>query len=169
MEFLGELLGLGASGGLFGLLGAITGQVSKHFQAKQKHRFEIEKWNREERLLHLQIQVKTAETENELAIVNSSGSWDGLRASYQHSVDQPSYKWVAAVKSLFRPTLTLLLWLLAAWVFYKVIVEWPEIFDEVNKYDLIIYMVNTIFFCASTATVWWFGDRALTPMEFKNR
>ncbi len=172
MEWLNDLLGVGASaasGGLFGLLGAVGGQVSKYFQEKQRQAWEEKKWDREERLLQLQMKGRREETEQELAIVQQQGSWAGLRASYSSVIDQPSYKWVAAVKSLFRPLLTLVLWVMAGITFYLVVTVANKYFSGVELKELIKYMVYTIFFSASTAGMWWFGDRALSPPQFKNR
>lgn len=174
MEWLTDLLGVGASagagaGGLFGFFGALAGQVSKYLQEKQRQEWERAKWDREERMLHLQMQARAAETEQEILIANSEGSWRGLEVSHSSAVDLPSYPWVAAVKSLFRPFLTLALWLLAGWVFYLITSTASELFTEVELKDLVRYMVYSIFFSAMTAGVWWFGDRALTPPQLKNR
>ena len=65
-----------------------------------------------------------------------------------------------------------LLWFLAGWVFYRVVTAAEGVLREVLTAEdiaaLIRYMVFSVFFCASTATVWWFGDRALTPPGMKN-
>jgi hypothetical protein len=172
MDWLNDLLGIGASaasGGVFGLLGAIGGQVSKYFQEKQRQAWEEKKWDREERMIELQMKSRREETEQELAIVQQQGSWSGLKASYSAVTDQPSYKWVAAAKSLFRLFLTTLLWLMAGITFYLVVTAGKAYFNGAELKELVRYMVYTIFFSASTAGMWWFGDRALTPPQFKNR
>ncbi|MGH1371146.1 MAG: hypothetical protein ACRBBW_03865 [Cellvibrionaceae bacterium] len=172
MEWITDLIGVGASagaGGLFGLFGALAGQVSKYLQEKQRQEWERAKWDREERMLHLQMQARKAETEQEVLIANSEGSWRGLEASHSSAVDMPSYRWVAAAKSLFRPLLTIALWVLAAWVFHLVTAKANDLFTEIELKDLVRYMVYSIFFSAMTAGVWWFGDRALTPPQLKNR
>ena len=75
-----------------------------------------------------------------------------------------------AVRALFRPALTVLLWAIGAWVFYLVVggalIDWLKAVDIA---DLIRYMVFSVFFSASTATVWLFSDHALTPPAMKNR
>ena len=43
-----------------------------------------------------------------------------------------------------------------------------EVLTPQDMAALIRYMVFSVFFCASTPTVWWFGDRALTPPSMKN-
>lgn len=117
------------------------------------------------------MQARAAETEQELAIVSQEGAWEGLRAS--HQTDQSIKKvhvWVNDIRALFRPFLTLVLWLIAAWIFWLVIggalVEWLK---ESDITDIVRYMIFSVFFSASTATVWWYGDRALSPPNHKNR
>ena len=80
------------------------------------------------------------------------------------------HTWVNDLRALFRPVLTVGLWVLAGWVFWEVVsgtlTQWMR---EADIADVIRYCVHTVFFSASTATVWWFGDRALTPPERKGR
>jgi hypothetical protein len=113
----------------------------------------------------------TAETEQELAIVSQRGAWEGLNESQRSERSIKNvHLWVNDVRALFRPALTLLLWVLAAWIFWLVIggalIEWLK---EVDIKDILRYMIFSVFFSASTATVWWFGDRALSPPGQKNR
>jgi len=160
-----------ASGGIFGLLGAVVGQVSRYFQTKAEREFKKLEWEQENKLLELQMQAKQLETEQELAIVSQTGAWDGLEAAVRADARvTPVSNWAVNAKALFRPFLTISLWLIAGFVFYAIIT------GELHKWmtghevkDLIQYMVYTVFFSASTATVFWFGDRALTPPNMKNR
>ncbi|MFI2810155.1 hypothetical protein [Microbulbifer sp. JSM ZJ756] len=172
MEWLSGVIGVGASaasGGLFGFLGSVVGQVSKHWQEKQRQQWEMKKWAHEEELLRLNMEAKSQETEAELAITAQEGSWSGLNASHKNAVDQPSYRWVAAVKSLFRPFITVVLWILAALVFFTIADDVSGLLDPAERRELLVYMVYSVFFTACTATAWWFGDRALTPANFKNK
>lgn len=171
MEWLGNLLGIGAtaaSGGLFGVLGSVLGNVSKYFYRKQEQQWQREKWAQENKLQELQMKAGALETEQELAIESQKGSWRGLVASHQ-VVDPPSYKWVAAIKSLFRPFITLVLWVLAAWVFHQVVTTLRDLFSALEFKELVTYMVYSVFFAATTAAMWWFADRALAPPGLKNR
>ncbi|WP_444933630.1 hypothetical protein [Microbulbifer sp. JTAC008] len=172
MEWLSDLLGVGASavsGGLFGFLGSIAGQVSRYWQEKQRQEWEQKKWTHETELLELNMRAKSQETEAELALAAQAGSWSGLEASHLNAVDHPSYPWVAAIKSLFRPLITVVLWCLAAWVFAVVVNDVSELLSAAERHELLMYMVYSVFFTACTATAWWFGDRALTPANFKNK
>lgn len=160
-----DFVGLGASvasGGLFGLLGSVIGVGAKWLQRREA-RIQA----REEH----QMRIETMKVQME--ITAQQGSWNGLTASQQAETainSQPTYKWVVAAKSLFRPVLTLTLWAIAAYLFIRIVdgslKEW---FDAKEVQDLVRYMIYTTFFAASTATVWWFGDRALNPPELKNR
>lgn len=171
MEFLSDIFGLSASaasGGLFGFVGSVVGQVSKYFQEKQRQEWEKKKWEHEESLLKLQMQSKQLETEAELAIIAQEGSFKGLETSIQDSSHSVS-DWVSDLKGVFRPALTLILWALASFVFFEIINSVTDFLSTKEKNELVKYMVYSIFFTACTATAWWFGDRALTPPQFKNK
>ena len=70
---------------------------------------------------------------------------------------EASWPWVAAVRALTRPALTLLLWLLFAMLFLSAVAGGLEA-DTAG--GVIRTAVETIAFSASTALAWWFGDRA---------
>lgn len=172
MEWLGDLLGTGASvasGGLFGLLGSVVGVFAKTYQEKQRQEWETKQQAYELQLLDMQMKQRAQETEHELAIVAQEGSWQGMVSSQEMaSSGGETHMWVNDVKSLFRPVLTLTLWIISLYLFTSLaddskMLSQPEV-DELMK-----YMVYSIFFSASTATVWWFGDRALAPPGLKNR
>ena len=174
MGFLTEIFGIGASvasGGLFGLLGSIVGAGSKYLQEKQRQAWQREKWAYETELLKLQMEARALETERELAIVSQQGAWDGLARSAEAEMSvRGVHTWVNDLRALFRPGLTLCLWMIASILFFAVVsgrlVDW---ISAAELTGLVRYMVYTVFFSASTATVWWFGDRALMPPGFKNR
>lgn len=172
----GSLLGQAAaigSGGLLGIVGSLFGAAGKYLTEKQRQEFEIKKWEHETKLLELQMEAKKVETEMELALVSQTGSWEGLTSSIQADQSVAGvHAFVNDLRALFRPFLTILLWAIGGWVFYEIVsndgflLKW---INEMEIKDLIRYMVYSIFFCASTATTWWFGDRALTPPGMKNR
>ncbi|MEM6899413.1 MAG: hypothetical protein AAF583_06555, partial [Pseudomonadota bacterium] len=98
--------------------------------------------------LQLQMQANREETEAEIALAETAGSWDGLRASMmaEAAIGQ-SYPWVNAVRGLTRPTLTFLLWAIAGVIYFGA--------DAAGR-DAI---TETATFAATAATLWWFGDR----------
>ena len=166
MEQLAELLGMGASvasGGIFGAIGAMIGQWSQYKQKQQDNLFKEKEWMHEKDLIVLQQKGQALETELQLDISHSEGSWRGLEASINAdaALAKESYKWVNAIKSLFRPFLTTALWFLAGFVFIETVG-----LEELT--DIQEYMIYTVFFTASSATAWWFGDRTNTPKFLKN-
>ncbi|MEM6412512.1 MAG: hypothetical protein AAF683_13360, partial [Pseudomonadota bacterium] len=70
-----------ASGGLFGLVGTALGRVATFFERRQEQAHERARWAHEGELLQLQMQANREETEAEIALAETAGSWDGLRAS----------------------------------------------------------------------------------------
>lgn len=173
MEWLSLILGTGAtaaSGGLFGLLGAGIGSWFKSKQQAAQRLEDSDKRGHELKLLEMHMAQDQQETEQELAIISQQGSWKGLSESINaDSRIADTHKWVNDLKSLFRPFLTVCLWVLAGWVFHKVSSRGLEALNQAEVNELVKYMVYTVFFCASTATTWWFGDRALAPPGMKNR
>ncbi len=179
MEWLGDLLGMGAtvaSGGLFGVVGSLLGVVAKHYQEKQRQAWETKKWGHEESMQKLQMEARSQETEQEIELADSEGSWRGLSESIRADAQtKPTSGWATNIKALFRPFLTVVLWCLAGWVFWHVLSSMTDPDDPMSALpvseikELIKYMVYTIFFSASMATAWWFGDRALTPPQHKHK
>jgi len=174
MDILGSIADFGlsiASGGVVGLIGSLFGGVAKFFQERQRQKWEKDKWQHEYNLHELNLKAMRHETEMELAIESQKGAWKGLSASLRADKAGDNVSgWVNNIRALFRPFLTLCLWGVGAYVFYTMtqgaLRQWISPETEVN---IIVYIVQTVFFCASTATVWWFGDRALSPPGAKHR
>ena len=154
MDILGDLLGTGASalsGGLFGLVGNIATKVFGYFEAKQAFTQKLAEWSHESDLLKLQMQAKAAETEQEIHVAESQGSWSGLSASLSaEGALGASYPWVNAARALVRPALTLGLATFLATAFF---VMAPGDIDRA-------YVADSLVFAAVSSIVWWFGDRA---------
>lgn len=180
MEFLGDLLGIGATaatGGLFGLLGSIIGAGAKYLQRRQEIAAEREERAHELKLMDMQIRVGRSETENELKIVEAQTDANVRQASYgiRETLGSSVHKWVNDVRSLFRPFLTIALWALTAAVLIFIVRAMGDkgplagYITPPDAVQLVKYTVYSIVFSASTATVWWFGDRALTPPNMMRR
>ncbi|MBV9046270.1 MAG: hypothetical protein JO294_14195 [Alphaproteobacteria bacterium] len=154
MDILGTLLGTGTSamtGGLFGLVGNIATKVVGYFEQKQAFTQKQAEWLHEVDLLKLQMQVKAQETESEIKVAESQGSWSGLAGSLTaEGAIGASYPWVNAVRALTRPTLTVGLSTFLAAAFFAMN---PGDIDRA-------YVADSLVFAAVTAIVWWFGDRA---------
>lgn len=145
-----DIVGAAASGGLFGVLGTVAGRVANYFEKKQANQHQISMWQHEKEMHRLQMEARAAETEQEIDLAATQGSWSGLEASINaEGRIGKSYKWVDAVRALTRPTLTILLWFIAASI-------WLTTADE----GLRGRIVETVTFAATAATLWWFGDRA---------
>lgn len=167
MVDLASALGAGATGGLFGILGQVGNRAIGIWEAKEKRKDmvlayaqEEKRWGQERALLELQMKAKAEETENEMALADTRGSWDGLRASAGSEARAPdSYRWVAAVRSLTRPFLTLETQLVLLVLVFAV--QGPA------RAGLLQTVVDTAAFSASTALLWWFGERAQRPRGAK--
>jgi uncharacterized membrane protein YraQ (UPF0718 family) len=178
MESIGDILGgiAGAagniaSGGILGLFGSVVGVVGKYFQEKQRQKWEIKKHDMEVEMQRLQMEARAEETEQEIQLASAQGAWQGLQESYGLNIAKGEVsQWVNNVRSLFRPFLTIMLWIVA------IVVIWLLVSGLIAGYikedtvaELIEYSVRSLIFAASTATVWWFGDRALSPPNAKHR
>ena len=148
---IGSFLGTTLGGGLFGLLGNVASKVIGLYEAKQAFAQKKEEWTHEERLLDMQMKAKAAETEQELAVTASSGSWTGLTESLKaETAIGSTYAWVNAVRALVRPALTLGLGTFLCAAFFAM----PD-GDPTRA-----AVSESLVFAAVTAVVWWFGDRA---------
>lgn len=150
---MADIFGLGfdaVTGGVFGLIGTIMGRAASYFERKLAFTQEQARWLHEYKLHELQMQARQQETELELALAAQAGSWRGLETSIraEAAIGRAS-QWVINLLRLVRPFLTLLLWLITAWIFYM------------TKNGAI---VEAAVFAASAATLWWFGDRAVKPV-----
>lgn len=138
-----------AAGGVFGLVGTALGRVAGFFERKQSFAQEQAKWGHELKLHELQMQARAQESEIEIAIAQQQGSWAGLEASIKAdaAIGKASL-WVINILRLVRPFLTVMLWLIAAVIFFKTQSE---------------QIADAAVFAATAATLWWFGDRADRP------
>ena len=150
-----------ASGGILGLVGAGVGVAARHIQSKAEHRRRLTEQQHELALLDRQRAAAAEETEQELALAAAAGSWEGLRASLVHDTASGSAAnlpvWVQSARALMRPALTLVL--LGA-----VIVVWRSLGDVLPPAEAAesgAHLARAVVSAATTAVVWWFGDRSL--------
>ena len=179
MDFLGALGSAvtGLAGG--GFLGAIMGIGSKFLQERQRQQWEEKKWTHELKLMELQSQARASETESEIRIVQEEGSWQAKRESMKGEqamiLSGQPHPAVIGIRSLWRPTLTLLLILLVLCVWISLIAllrgesSILSFLSPEAVMDLLSYIVYSVVFAASTAALWWFGDRALSPPGTKHK
>ncbi|MEJ1355733.1 MAG: hypothetical protein RPU39_13730 [Candidatus Sedimenticola sp. (ex Thyasira tokunagai)] len=173
MEWL-DALGVGASvasGGLFGLIGSAFGAWMKAKERALKAVEQEKQRSHERDMFKLQLEANS-----------QAGAWDGLSASLQAAAaaSQNNYRWVLAIKSLFRPFITLFLWGAVGWLMQAIVMgdmtqyiklasSATTVFSLAEIQSLVKYVVYSTVFSATTATTWWFGERALTMPEVKNR
>jgi hypothetical protein len=145
-----DILGNVASGGVLGLLGTAVNFGLGYFQKKQEHRQRLE-WAVEEReTLKIKGQLQAAQTAGDVAVARERGAADAFTASQVAEQRLPrSYQWVAAVRELTRPGLTLLLVSLAAFMRFSA--------DDATR----AYIDQNIVVTAVAAVTWWFGQRQL--------
>lgn len=166
MDWLGDLLSFGASaasGGILGIIGAAIGGVFKFFQKKQEMEEAERVRSHELKLQELQMAARKAETEQEIALANAAGSWEGLSASVRADASiQNVSGWVNDARALYRLILTTLLWALTAWIAWLILDQRTmHYLTSVDAGEIIKQIIRDILFCAATATTWWFGDRAM--------
>lgn len=155
----------GALGAAFGALGSILNRGFGLLEMRERRRdrqlelvHEKERWGHETALGEQARSSRADEARQALALSHSQGSWAGLKASIEaEAAIAPSWPWVAAVRTLTRPALTVLLWLLYGVVF---IAAATGALQPQAAGSVIAGAVDTISFSAATALTWWFGDRA---------
>jgi len=131
-------------GGVTGLFGTLVGRVANIFEKKQERAFILEKYQ-------LDAKLRSIETEKQLELTYLNTSQKSLQASYKHDASIiVKSEWINNIRALVRPVLTLLLWLLVAAIFFNL----EAVDDEKGL------IVETVIYAATTATVWWFGDRS---------
>lgn len=150
MGFLG-LIGSVLTGGATGLIGSILSKGIGLFEAHQKRQDRKLDFEHELKLLDKQAELRTAETENELAIANAETASSLRVASYSHdsSMGRP-HRWVVDVLRLVRPVLTLFLLILVGGIYFST-----------NDFAMKAGIIESVLFMASSAVTWWFGDRSL--------
>mgnify|MGYP003651684559 CR=1 FL=1 len=139
------------TGGATGLIGSLLSKGIGIFEAGQKRKALQIEYEQELKLLDRQAALKTAETENELAIVHAETSASLREASYSHdnSVGKP-HRWVTSCLRLVRPILT-------AGLMIIVLV----IYMTTNDFAMKAGIIESVLYVFSSSTTWWFGDRSL--------
>ena len=170
----GGLLVSGAGGGLLGLFGSGLNRVMGYFEKKadrahdlkmaeieektdnRRAALEERKENRKHehvlKLHELNLAAQKGETEREFMLMREAGSWRGLEASHATAkAEAENFNgsvWVENYKGITRPNITYLLWVIVAALFV-----WAGTESRAE-------IISSAIFCATAATVWWFGDRA---------
>lgn len=164
MDLIGAAGG-GALGAAFGALGSVMNRGFGLLEMRQKRQdrqlelaHEKDRWAHETELAAAARADKSDEALQALEQTRAQGSWAGLTGSIAaEAVIAPSWPWVAAVRALTRPALTVMLWLLYAALFLAAA---AGALHPDTAASVVSGASDTISFSAATALTWWFGDRA---------
>jgi len=124
----------------------------------------------------MELERGKAETESELAIAQEAARETGMRASYEDQIAAGKtvrWQWVGAVRTLYRPFLTTALLGIVAWFFAELLAVLDgtegtlQALGADKALELVEYIVVSMVFLASTAGMWWFGERAFLPTKMK--
>ena len=131
-------------GGATGLFSSMFHRVFKYFENKQQQKFILEKYR-------LDAELRAKEAEREAEIAETTYQHQSLIASYNHDTGTGmASKWVINILRLIRPTITLLLWGLVAMIWLS---------TDNQSTDFKAQVISTVMYCATAATLWWFGSR----------
>jgi hypothetical protein len=147
------------SGPIVGLFGSIVSAFVAFKERQQKIEEQKLAQAHEVRLLEMNINARGQEMENEQIISQMEAMSEMLSASYQHDASYgPVSENMAAFLRLIRPSITLLLIILTALVFFMVedaaIITVGEEAMTVQE-----RVVMSILFMTEAAVTWWFADR----------
>lgn len=173
---------LGASGGIFGIVGALAKHGLEIWQAKKKAEADlalIQEQNRHEALMadkrtaEIELEAKNAVALAEItraketdvaAYAALAASYDTDKATYSDSPQSPWMVGVDVARGLIRPLLTLvfsvgLMVMLA--VIYKNV---PESVSADPKFlEATFYrLIDALIFLATSAVGWWFAQRGVS-------
>jgi hypothetical protein len=168
MSVLDSILAAG-SGGLLGTLGSIGGRALGIWEAKEKrkdqelqNKHDTAMWSHELEMATFNKGAVAQAADINLKEVTTTGSFEGLKASIAaDAAIDPGYKWVAAVRSLMRPVLTVFLWIGFGLAFNSAMKAVHEHVAGLDAQGIIKYYIDTIGMMATMATAWWFGDRTI--------
>ena len=151
MEFLGSVL----TGGMTGILGSVIGKAFNFVDMWAEEKKARGEHERTMEMPRLQAELKADELENERMIVEEQSAGAARVAAYNmmQGVEVP-YPWVAAILRLIRPILTIML---VAIVWY--------IYATSNDFAHQETIIQSVIYMASTAVLFWFGDRAMRPKK----
>tara|TARA_E500000305_G_scaffold36667_2_gene27937 strand:- start:3065 stop:3523 length:459 start_codon:yes stop_codon:yes gene_type:complete len=146
-----EMLTTVLTGGATGILGTVIGKGFSFIDNWQKEKANDKEHTRTIELYKVQAELKLEEKEKEME-AQMQVAEIGLRsASYGHdqSVGKSS-RWAVNVLRMVRPAITGGLIILVGVIYFAT--------DDLAQQETII---QSVIYMASSATLWWFGDRAL--------
>lgn len=152
---MGGIIATILGGPIMGLLGSVVSAFTKEREHKMNLEDKRADQAHELALLSKHAAQRGAELENDRAIAEADAVSRSVVASFQHDAASAghSYPWVDAIKTLFRPAITLLLVALAGAIYFT--------FDAATTINALQeHIVYSILFLGEVAVTWWFADRA---------
>lgn len=147
MEGLISLL----AGGATGLAGTVLGRLFGWLDEWQKRKTIAQQNEHELKLLDMQIKARAEETEREADMARDVSDAQLRMASYRHDTDVGhGSQWVVNVLRLFRPFLTLGIWIVIASIYFSLLPEDAEMRTKI---------IDTTLYSGSGTLMWWFGQR----------
>jgi hypothetical protein len=144
-----ELIGTVLTGGLTGVVGSVLGKAFGFLDYWVEEKKADKDHARTLEMLELQSKLGAEESERELAIAEATAASSMRLASYGHDAGiGVSSTWVVDLLRLVRPLLTFVLIVLVGMLYFSA--------DAGGKATI----EASVLFMASSATLWWFGDRA---------
>jgi len=141
------------TGGATGIFGSIIGKVFGFIDGWQQEKKAKNEHARTMEMARLQQELRAKEYESERGIIEAEQAGQAKTASYGHDMSIGiSYPWVAAILRLVRPILTMALIGLMLFIYVRI--------SDLAQQEAII---QSVIYMASTAVLWWFGDRAMRP------
>jgi hypothetical protein len=150
-------------GGATGLLGTIFSRVFDAYNKAAERKFFLQKYK-------LDAEIRSKEMESEERIAEVKGHSEMLTASYAHDTGIGiASLWVINILRLVRPTITMALWVMVAIIWFSLIdiiynnKELPWLGE--SAMSLILQIIGTVLYCATAATLWWFGTRDMRKSQ----
>lgn len=153
------------TGGATGLIGTVISGGMKFFENKQKHGHELAIMEMEIKQMGVEAQIAKDVAELEMEGKDRTAAWAALEASYKESTSRMSTgesAWlvmVDVVRGLMRPVITLGLLIMIGAIYFTVAVD----LVGPDGTPMTVFIINTVLYVGTTAVLWWFGTRNLSP------
>ena len=146
-----DIIGTVLTGGATGIIGTVIGKAFSFVDSWQKEKAADKDHSRAIELYRLQAELKLEEREQEMENQMQVAEIGLRSASYGHdqSVGKSS-RWAVNTLRMVRPALTGGLIILVGIIYFRT--------ENLEQQEVII---QSVIYMASSATLWWFGDRAL--------
>lgn len=155
MSVASVLADLVAGGGLTGVISGAIGAFAKHKELKLQLEHRRYEMSYEIKMQREQNEADQALAEQDLLIEKERGADAAFRSAIEAEASLSrtnTSRWVNDIRALFRPFLTMVLWILSSVVWFSL---------PVTATATQMMMVQAVIQNASAATGFWFGSRAI--------